>query len=339
MAEDGRTMYQRIVDVRVRALVAPALTLALVAVGLLGAQPVAAAGVPVLAYGGDFPDPGILVVGNTYYAYSTEVGSVNVPVMTSTDLTHWSAITDALKALPAWAAPGSTWAPTVLVRGGTYALYYTTRHAYSGRQCVSVATSASPRGPFIDTSSGPLVCQFSLGGSIDPSVFTDTNATSYLLWKSDNNALGRPTTLWGQQLAANGVGFARRSQPVALLSQDAAWQAPAIEGPALMRSGSTYYLFYGANRWDSATSGIGYATCARPLGPCTDRSTSGPWLSTSAAGTPPIGPQGPSVFTDLSGVTRLAFAGWNGTVGYPNGGVRALWTAPLTFVNGQPQLG
>ena len=37
MAEDGRTMYQRIVGVR--ALVAPALTLALVAVGLLGAKP------------------------------------------------------------------------------------------------------------------------------------------------------------------------------------------------------------------------------------------------------------------------------------------------------------
>lgn len=106
----------------------------------------------------------------------------------------------------------------------------------------------------------------------------------------------------------------------------------------MVRSGSTYFLFYGGNNWDSANSAIGYATCSSPLGPCVDRSTSAPWFATNPTGTPPIGPQGPTIFTDRTGQLRMGFAGWNGPVGYAQGGVRALWTAPLSFVNGRPAL-
>jgi beta-xylosidase len=290
------------------------------------------------AYAGDFPDPHLLLVGRTYYAYSTQVGATNVPVMKSSDLTHWSRRSDALPRLPGWASPGSTWAPTVLANGATYVLYYTARQTWSGRQCVSMATGTAPGGPFTDTSQAPLVCQLSLGGSIDPSVFTDAQGTSYLLWKSDNNADGRRTSLWAQPLAADGAGFARSSAPVRLLTQTAAWQAPAIEGPSMVQWGKTYVLFYGAGDWSSSTSAIGYAACQSPLGPCTDRSTAGPWLATDPDGDPPVGPQGPGVFVDRTGRTRLSFAAWNGPVGYPVG-VRSLWTAPLSFVGGIPTLG
>jgi hypothetical protein len=293
---------------------------------------------PVLAYPGDFPDPYVLVAGGTYYAYSTNVAGVNVPVMTSTNLATWTPTSEALPHLPAWASSGRTWAPTVLARGVTYVLYYTVTQTSTQRQCVSAATAASPTGPFTDTSSGPLVCQLDRGGSIDPYVFTDSQGSSYLLWKTDDNALGRPTSLWGRLLAANAVGFAARSSAVRLLNQTAAWQAPAIEGPAMVRSGRTYFLFYGANDWNSSRSAIGYATCSTPLGPCVDRSASGPWFATSPSGTPPLGPQGPTVFTDLTGTNRLGFSAWNGTVGYANGGARALWTDPLSFVNGKPTL-
>jgi hypothetical protein len=289
------------------------------------------------AYGKDFPDPHVLVVGGVFYAYSTNVAGMNVPVMTSTNLTSWTATSDALRALPQWATPGRTWAPTVLARGGAYALYYTVEETSTQRQCLSVGSAPSPKGPFTDTSSGPLVCQLPLGGSIDPYVFTDPQGSSYLLWKSDNNALGQPTSLWGQPLAAGGTGFALGSSPVWLLTQSAPWQAPAMEGPAMVKSGATYYLFYGANRWDSSSSAIGYATCSTPLGPCADQSTSRPWLATSPTLKPPLGPQGPTVFTDPTGTTRLGFSAWNGTAGYP-GGVRALWIAPLSFPNGKPTL-
>jgi len=293
---------------------------------------------PLLAYGGDFPDPDVLVVGGVYYAYSTNVAGVNVPVMSSTNLASWTATSEALPPLPGWASPGRTWAPTVLAEGGTYVLYYTVTQTSTGRQCISLASAAAPTGPFTDTSSGPLVCQLDRGGSIDPYVFTDPQGSSYLLWKSDDNALGRPTSLWGRPLSSGGVGFAPLSSPVRLLTQSAEWQAPAIEGPAMVKSGKTYFLFYGANNWNSSNSGVGYATCSKPLGPCVDRSTGGPWFATNPSGTPPIGPQGPTLFTDRNGDPRLGFAAWKGSVGYSRRGVRGLWTARLSFVNGQPTL-
>ena len=122
--------------------------------------------------------------------------------------------------------------------------------------------------------------------------------------------------------------MAAGTSPALLLSQSAAWQSPVIEGPAVVRNGSTYYLFYGANNWNSSSSGIGVATARSLLGPYTNQSRFGPWLGSTGNAT---GPQGPMVFTDLSGATRMAFAAWSGPVGYQNGGVRALWIGTLGF--------
>jgi hypothetical protein len=59
------------------------------------------------------------------------------------------------------------------------------------------------------------------------------------------------------------------------------------------------------------------------------------WLATGASEA--IGPQGPTIFTDLSGTLRIGFSGWAGTPGYP-GGVRAFWTGPLGFADKKPTL-
>lgn len=140
--------------------------------GIPAADAVTPAVTAPLAYGGDFPDPFVFVNGGRYYAYSTQIWSgdrwTNVPVMSSTNLASWSTIKDALPTLPAWARPGNTWAPGVIRRSGRYLLYYTTTQATTGRQCISVATASTPTGPFRDRSNGPLVCQLSQGGSIDP---------------------------------------------------------------------------------------------------------------------------------------------------------------------------
>ena len=292
-----------------------------------------------LAYGGDFPDPFVFVNSGRYYAYSTQIWSsdhwINVPVMTSTNLTSWSSITDALPALPGWARSGNTWAPGVVARSGRYLLYYTTTEAATGWQCISVATATAPTGPFTDSSSGPLVCQRSQGGSIDPYPFVDPKGSLYLLWKSDNNRLGDPTSFWSRQLRSDGLGWAAFSRTAQLLDeQPTSWHVP-IEGPAMVVSQNRYYLFYGGGPWDSAGSGIGYATCKGPLGPCTDQSPALAWLATGA--TEAVGPQGPTIFTDLTGALRIGFSGWAGTPGYP-GGVRAFWTGPLGFTNRKPTL-
>lgn len=286
---------------------------------------------PVLAL--DFPDPAVLVDGGVTWAYSTGAYYRNLQVSSSTDLAMWTTPAEAMPKLAKWASPGLTWAPSVIRRGATYVMYYTARSTKLGAQCIGVAVASSPAGPFVDSSSNPFLCQQRLGGSIDPQVFAAPNGALYLHWKSDDNALGRPTQLWGQQLSGDGrslVGSAKL-----LLKQSAPWQAPTVEGPAMIANGGSYYLFYGANDWASAGAAIGYATCSGPLGPCTDRSLAGPWLASHDGG---WGPSGPAPFVDAAGVTRLAYHQWIGAVGYVEG-ARAMWLDRLDFVGGRPVLG
>ena len=77
-----------------------------------------------LVYPFDFPDPDVILVGQTYYAYATNSVGGNIQIIDSTDLEHWTAVGNALPNLPSWAIKGSTWAPSVIQIGGQYDLYY-----------------------------------------------------------------------------------------------------------------------------------------------------------------------------------------------------------------------
>jgi beta-xylosidase len=284
---------------------------------------------------GDFPDPFVLRVDRWYYAYATQTGAVNVQVMRSNDLTTWTRPRDALPDLPGWAGWGHTWAPAVLPRRHGYVLYYTVRHRDSGRQTISVATATDPAGPFVDVSSRPLIFQLDEGGSIDPSPFVDDDGTAYLLWKSDGNAVGRTTVLWGARLSADGLALA--GPAVELLAQDASWEAPVIEGPALIRAADRYYLFYGGGWWETERAAIGYASAQAPLGPYVKASTDQPWV----ASRPNLaGPSGPQPFSDADGQVWIAYHAWEpGRVGYAVGGARSLWIDRVGFTGGRPVLG
>jgi beta-xylosidase len=248
--------------------------------------------------------------------------------MSSTDLSHWGPITDPLPKLPAWAEPGFTWAPGVLAAGGRYVLYYAARDTAAGRQCISVATASTPAGPFTDTSSAPFICQLDHAGSIDPTPFTAPNGGHFLLWKSEDNALGQPSHLWAQHLSTDGLTLSGR--PTQLLSQNATWQAPVIEGPSMLAAGGVFYLFYGAGDWSTAQASIGYATCTTPLGSCRNQSTGRAWDTTHGAA---IGPSGPAMFVGSDGLTRMAYHAWTPVAGYGNGGVRSLWIDTVTFAS------
>lgn len=280
----------------------------------------------------DLPDPSVLVDGGRYYVYATGSNS-NLQVTSSNDMQTWSSVTDPLPQLPRWASAPWTWAPAVTKLGSTYMMYYTAHHSSWNVQCLSVATSTNPNGPFRDTSKAPFVCQRNLGGSIDPQPFIAPNGARYLVWKSDNNAVGNPTQVWSQSLASNGLSLV--GAPVKLLDASAAWQGAIIEGPDMIYQSGAYYLFYGANDWTSANAGIGYAKCSGPTGPCINQSVSQAWLGSRSEAQ---GPSGPAIFTDLTGATRLAYHSWGtGPVGYPYG-VRSLWIDPISFSGGVPVL-
>jgi beta-xylosidase len=258
--------------------------------------------------------------GAYWYAVSTQRGLAKVPVIRSADLVHWEDRGDALPALPKWSHFGAVWAPSVLTAGAAgYVLYYSTPDEATGLQCVSYAVSALPDGPYVDTSSGPLVCQADRGGSIDPSPFRDAEGRPWLVWKSEGTVDGEPTRLWSQPLTEDGRGLF--GAPTELLTTAQPWEHPIVEAPSMARlADGSFHLFYSGNRWETSAYGVGHARCDGPAGPCR-RTASSPVL---AAHPSEAGGGSGEVFIDVDGSPKLAYHAWDpSAVGYP-GGLRRL---------------
>ena len=285
---------------------------------------------PVFA--SDFPDPHVLLVGDSYYAYSTNSANQNLPVISSTDLATWRRERDGMPALPRWALPnfGNTWAPGVIQIGDTFIDYFVARDTQSDRQCIGLAVADNPIGPFSDDSQEPFICQVELGGSIDPYPFRDVNGKLYLYWKNDGNCCAKPVDLWVQPLSDDGLRLT--GDPKELIERDQPWEIPLVENPAMVENDGSYYLFYSANRWDSHEYAVGYALCETVTGPCEKPLDEPIYMYTMDV----FGPGGESVFAQADGDLVMAYHAWSPpNVGYPQG-VRSLRIDPLNFVDGSP---
>lgn len=282
-------------------------------------------------YSDNFPDPGALLVDATWYAYGTNNSTENVPLLTSPDLVEWTPAGDVLPQVGPWAERGNTWAPEVITApGGKYLLYYTARSTATNRQCIGVAVASSPRGPFVDDSAQPLICQADEGGSIDASPFTDESGERWLYWKNDGNAIGQPTYLYGARLSADGLEI--DGEPKQLLVNDAGWEAHVIEAPQMVRHDGKLYLFYSANAFDKEEYALGYATCESPLGPCV-KAEENPILHTSPAA---AGPGHGFLVTTPAGESWLLYHAWPpSAVGSVSPG-RQLWLDRVDWVDGRP---
>lgn len=303
-------------------------------------------------WNGEFADPSLLRVGNTFYAYATVTAGDNLPVAHSTDLVNWYAraayppdanpgwwggYNDALPHPARWANRNvyrngryftSPWAPSVGYVGGHYVAAYSVPVTAdnAGRRCISVATSDSPEGEFVDNSTGPLVCSSDPMGSIDPQVYTDSSG-AYLIWKNCGVPGSTPTKIWSRRLNASGTGFAPGSVAHFLLQTAQPWEGTVIENPAMIAYAGRYYLFYSGNRFDTTAYATGYAICTGPLGRCR-RVQPGPLLTTGCG---LAGPGGATPVIGLGGALRLGYAAWDaGRVGYGSGGNRRLHVARLT---------
>jgi len=340
---------------------------AVASIALAAAPPASAANwAPVHA--GDFPDPSILQWGGVYYGFATQnfaapSQTINIQVSTSLNGTSWNQQNgaDALPSVGSWAKPGDTWAPSV-VRDNTdndFVMYYTATEIQTGDQCIGLATSPLPQGPYTDHQAQPMVCQNgvgysdptvdsaqNLGGSIDPDIFTDSSGNNWLIWKSDGNHLNPAvsTILWSIPLSSHYVPTGS-NQATELMQDDAAWQSGIVEGPDMVETSTTtgntttnsYTLFYSGSDEGASTYAIGWASCpSGPAAACTDRSTSntGPLLTTSSGMS---GPGGPDVYSlpavgNASPQLVMAFAAWQGsTIGYLDCGIRPMYLADLSF--------
>ena len=126
-------------------------------------------------YGDNFADPQVVAVDGTYYAFATNGPLGNVQTLTSVDRFSWHPVGDALPQLPSWSSPGKVWAPEVAIHApDRFVMYYTSSDDASGVQAIGVAVASDPKGPYVDKSSWPLICETDEGGSIDASPFQDS---------------------------------------------------------------------------------------------------------------------------------------------------------------------
>ncbi len=282
----------------------------------------------------DFPDPDVLQVGQTFYAYATvKVGVANIQAARSRDLVHWERLPDALPERPAWQplAQGLTWAPEVVTQGSGYLMYYVARQQASGLQCITTAASKTPEGPFVDSSPAPFLCQDDMGGSIDPFVLTRPGGERWLYWKNDGNAVGKATVIWAQQLSADGRSLTGPRVDTGL-KQTKGWQGPLVEAPTVLEDSGRFFMIYSANGYDTAEYAMGYAVADSPQGPFVDQSDA-PWVASAGRA---AGPGGQDVVTLADGTRWLAYHAWDAAkVGYGAGGSRAFWVDRLTIEGGR----
>lgn len=292
-------------------------------------------------YRHNFPDPYILQVGKTYYAYGTGTCTRNLQVMHSLDLVHWSPAHEALPSVPTWSnsqcAPffqnRLVWAPEVLHRSdGKYVIYFVAHLAGTSRQCVSYAMSSSPMGPFTDSSKKPFMCQLALGGSIDPDIYRDSNGKLYLLWKNDGNCCGITTYIFIQGLDSDGTRLVGRQAK--LDHNDDLWEGSLVEAPTMWKHSGRYYLFYSANSFNTPKYAVGYAVCQSVYGPCQD-ARENPILHSRCRA---VGPGHQTLFLDARGHTWIAYHAWepNHVGDSPGAPGRLLWLDRVDWKNGKP---
>ncbi|MGI4864903.1 MAG: family 43 glycosylhydrolase [Janthinobacterium lividum] len=218
---------------------------------------------PVLA--GDYPDPSVTKVGNTYWATATSSNwGPTFPLLKSDDLQHWSLVGHVFPGeRPAW-ADYYFWAPEInLDENGKIYVFYTA-HKRGGNLAVGVASADRPEGPYRDH--GPLVGQ--PDGSIDGFPMHDENGQPYLIWKEDGNSQNKPTPIWAQRLNADRTALV--GEKTELFRNTAAWEGNLVEGPSVVRHGGYFYMFYAAN-------GCCGAGCTYATGVARAKNLLGPW--------------------------------------------------------------
>ncbi len=170
------------------------------------------AGNPVLP--GQYADPDIDYFDGKFWIYPTTDGypgwsGTKFHVFSSIDMVSWEdegiileLANDApglnekgvqIAASP-WAVDGSAWAPTIEKKNDKYYFYYCGKKS-GGESAIGVAVADKPAGPYTDMGE-PLMtvamCKaagVNMGQAIDPSIFTDVDGTSYILFGNGHGAI------------------------------------------------------------------------------------------------------------------------------------------------------
>ena len=267
----------------------------------------------------DFPDPFLLRTPTRFLAFATASAGLHVQVAGSPDLLHWSLLTtaagrsDALPVLPAWVRVNQpdVWAPEVLKVGATYNLYFSARHRSERherdeKECVGVATSTAPEGPYRPQDE-PLVCTGLPSGVIDPSPFRD-GSRLYLYYKRDGNCCGHGSGVLVQDLSPDGLRVTGGRTETGVRN-DQPWEGQIVEAPTMLKRRGRYLMFYSAADYAGAAYAVGYARCRTPTGPCVDAEEN-PILKSRQLEAPRLIGPGHQALLQWGGRTFMAYHAW-----------------------------
>lgn len=212
---------------------------------------------------GDYPDPSVVKIGDTYWASATTSNwAPAYPLLKSKDLVNWQTTGHVFKQKPQW-ADYYFWAPEITYDNGKVYVYYTA-HKKDGNLCIAVASADRPEGPYKDH--GPLMCQEV--GSIDAFPMRDEKGKLYMIWKEDGNSVGKPTPIWIMEM--NEERTALIGEKKELFRNTEPWEANLVEGVSMLRHGDYFYAFYAA----AGCCGNG---CTYASGVARAKSLLGPW--------------------------------------------------------------
>ena len=249
----------------------------------------------------DCPDPGVLHDGNQYVLTCTSGDAADAyPIYTSPDLATWTLVGHVFPSghWPGWAKQ-DFWAPEIHKVGAGYVVYFSARGG-DGMLAIGAASATSALGPFTDIGA-PLIHDATIG-LIDASEI-NAPAGPYVLWKEDGNAIGKPTPINAQPLAADGLSLT--GSPTRLITNDQAWEGAVTEAPFMVEETGTFYLFYSGNSYANATYAVGVASASAPTGPFTKASA--PILVSGGAW---VGPGHCAVVDTPAGDTVMVYAAW-----------------------------
>lgn len=258
----------------------------------------------------NFPDPTIIRVNDTYYAYATNCSikgkSYNIPVAVSKDLQVWEIAGDALPSRPVWANK-DFWAPHVLFdpQLNKYVLFYSGEKGENTGKCLGVAFSDTPQGPFTDKGS-PLVCGSGFV-NIDPFVFVDPKTGKKLLyWGSGHEAIRV------QELSDDWKSLAEGSKPSFLIHpyQESNYDN-LIEGAWIDYHKGSYYMYYSGDNCcgPKANYAVLVAKAESALGPFVSMAKSKGIESSAIVEKDEkwLAPGHNSIFRDKKGKTYIAY--------------------------------
>jgi xylan 1,4-beta-xylosidase len=212
---------------------------------------------------GDYPDPSIIKIGDTYWASATTSNWMPAyPLLKSPDMVNWSTQGYIFNKLPDW-ADYYFWAPEITYENGKVYVYYAA-HKKGGNLCLGIASADKPEGPYKDN--GPMMCQEV--GSIDAFPMRDENGKLYLIWKEDANSVKQPTPIWAMEMKEDRTGLIGEKHE--LFRNKVAWEENLVEGVSMMKHNGYFYAFYAA----AGCCGIG---CNYVVGIARSKNLLGPW--------------------------------------------------------------